>query len=127
MLLDFGRIQRLPHGVLLTAQVKGRQHPRQGCSSTDCLEYRRRTYRFYITHSPFTLANLSSPRLNLVSIFRFSSPPHNPVYVRRVDPSTLALSLSSHRHSYMRILFSSRFISSLKKQKRSSTQCARGF
>ncbi len=29
-------------------------------------------------------------------------PPHNPVYVRRVDPSTLSFSLSSHRHSYIR-------------------------
>jgi hypothetical protein len=28
------------------------------------------------------------------------------------DPSPLTLSLSSHRHSYIRILFASRFISS---------------
>jgi hypothetical protein len=34
----------------------------------------------------------------------------NPVYARRVDPSALAFSLSSHRHSYMSLLFSSRFI-----------------
>jgi hypothetical protein len=52
------------------------QHPRQDCSTTDCLEYRRHTYSFYITHSPFTLSKLSS--LNLVSIFRCSSPSHNP-------------------------------------------------
>jgi hypothetical protein len=62
------------------------------------------------SHSPITLSNLSS--LNLVSIFRCSSPPRNPVYARRVDPSALALSLSSHRHSYISILFSSHFISS---------------
>jgi len=31
---------------------------------------------------------------NLVSIFRCSSPPHNPVYVRSVDPSVLGFSLS---------------------------------
>ncbi len=34
----------------------------------------------------------------------------NPVYARRVDPSALAFSLSSHRHSYISLLFSSRFI-----------------
>jgi hypothetical protein len=32
------------------------------------------------------------------------------VYARSVDPSALGLSLSSHRHSYIRILLSSRFI-----------------
>jgi hypothetical protein len=32
--------------------------------------------------------------------------PRHPVYVRCVDPSTLALSLSSHRHSYVSLLFS---------------------
>ena len=51
------------------------------------------------SHSPITLGNHSS--INLVSIFRCSSPPHNLVYGRRVDPSTLAFILSSHRHSYM--------------------------
>jgi hypothetical protein len=34
-------------------------------------------------------------------IFRCSSPPHNLVYGSRVAPSTLAFSLSSHRHFYM--------------------------
>ena len=53
-------------------------------------------YHFYITHSPITLANLSS--INLVSIFMCSSPPSNPVYARRVNPSVLVFSLSSHRH-----------------------------
>jgi hypothetical protein len=32
--------------------------------------------------------------INLVYIFRCSSPPHNTVYVRRVDLSTLPFSLS---------------------------------
>jgi hypothetical protein len=49
------------------------------------------------THSPITLANLSS--IKLVSIFSCSSPPINPVYPRRVDPTALVFSLSSHRHS----------------------------
>ena len=31
------------------------------------------------------------------------------VYARRVNPSALAFSLSSHRHSYVSLLFSSRF------------------
>ena len=48
--------------------------------------------------------------INLDSIFRCCSSPRNPVYARRVDPSALAFSLSSHRHSYISLLFSSRFI-----------------
>jgi hypothetical protein len=32
------------------------------------------------------------------------NPEKNPVYARRVDPSALAFSLSSHRHSYTRLL-----------------------
>ncbi len=51
-----------------------------------------------ITHSPITLSNLSS--LNLVYIFWCSSPPYNPVYLRRVDLSDLTFSLSSHRNVY---------------------------
>ena len=56
--------------------------------------------------------NFSS--INLVSIFRCSSPPRNPVYARRVDPSTLVyfFSLSPHRHSYVGLLFNSCFITS---------------
>ncbi len=51
------------------------------------------------SHSPITLTSLSS--INLVSIVRCSSPPRNLVYGRRVAPSALAFSLSSHRHFYM--------------------------
>ena len=40
-------------------------------------------------NSPITLANLSS--INLVSIFRCSSPPRNLVYGRCVDPSSYLL------------------------------------
>ena len=35
-----------------------------------------------MAHSPITLGNIST--LNIVSIFRYSSPPRNPVYTRRV-------------------------------------------
>jgi hypothetical protein len=62
------------------------------------------------SHSPITLTNLSS--INLVSISRCSSPPHNPVYVRRVGPSDLDNSLASYRHSYIGLLFGSHFITS---------------
>ncbi len=41
---------------------------------------------------------------------RCSSPPHNPVYVSRVDPTTLSSGLSSHQRSYISFLFNSRFI-----------------
>ena len=52
-----------------------------------------------------------TPRLLTSSLFfRCSSPPSNPVYARRADPSSLAFSLSSYRHSYISFLFSSRFI-----------------
>ena len=41
-----------------------------------------------------------------------SFPMSHTVYVRSVDPSVLAFSLSSHRHSYIGLVFSSRFIDS---------------
>ena len=41
---------------------------------------------------------------------RGKTPPPNPVYARRVDPSVLAFSLSSHRYSYVGLLFNSRLI-----------------
>jgi hypothetical protein len=52
-------------------------------------------------------------RLNLdgtPSIFRCSSSPNNPVFVRHVDSSPLGFSLSSYRHSYTGLVFSFRFI-----------------
>jgi len=62
------------------------------------------------SHSPITLANLSS--INLVSIFRCSSPPCNPVYTRCVDPSTLPLVFHHTGHSYISLIFISRSIDS---------------
>jgi hypothetical protein len=56
-------------------------------------KYRRCNCDVKIKHSPITLANL-------VSIFRCSSPPRNPLCSRRVDPSVFVFSLSSHRHSF---------------------------
>jgi hypothetical protein len=47
-----------------------------------------------------------------LSLGQCSSSPRNPVYVRRVDSSTLVFSLSSHRHSFIVLVFSSRFIDS---------------
>ena len=67
-----GRFPLPPRGVLPTAQIQSRQHPRQGCSTTD---YAKRS------------------SINLVSIFRCSSPQRNPVYPRRVDPSACDNSL----------------------------------
>ena len=72
-------------GVLLPTQFKMWQHPSQGGRFTWNSKYRRCTFSVTISHSPITLVNLSS--INLVSIFKCSSPPLNPVNVRRVDPS----------------------------------------
>jgi hypothetical protein len=69
---------------------------------------RGKTKRFSVTL--LTMANIWS--INLVFIFRCSSSPSNPVYARRVDSSALGFSLSSHRHSYIGFVFSSRFIHS---------------
>jgi len=57
---------------------------------TDHFKYRRSSYSFTITHSPITLTKFSF--INLVYIFRCSSPPSNPVCARRVDPSAFNLS-----------------------------------
>ncbi len=49
--------------------------------------YNKNTYLFKEHNRTVKLQNLSS--VNLVSIFRCSSPPRNPVYPRRVDPSVI--------------------------------------
>jgi hypothetical protein len=54
----------------------------------------------------------TSHLLNLDSIFRCSSSPNNPVYKRTVNSSDLVLSLSSHRHSFIGLVFRSHFINS---------------
>jgi hypothetical protein len=57
--------------------------------------------------------HLCLPQVNLVSMFRCSSPPRNPVYARRVDPSALALSLSSHTpQSFLKAAFALSSLSS---------------
>ncbi len=57
------------------------------------------------THPLITLTNISS--INLVFIFRCSCSPRNPVYVSRVGSSVLFFSVSSHRHSYICLVFNS--------------------
>ena len=47
-----------------------------------------------------TLGNISS--INLVFIFRCSSSPSNPVYVRRVDFSVLVFSHRTNTHTYLK-------------------------
>jgi hypothetical protein len=66
------------------------------------------SYHFKNTYSPITRTNISS--IDLVSIFRCSSSPINPVYVRCVDFSDFVFSLSSQRHSYIVLVFNSRFL-----------------
>jgi len=56
--------------------------PRRTCTITGAWKFMMLVWEAVVTHSPFTLSNLSS--LNLVSIFSCSSPPRNTVYVRRI-------------------------------------------
>ncbi len=96
--------------VLVSMQFYPNYHPRQGYSFTYLLKYWWNTYHFKNTYSPITLANTSS--VNLAFIFRCSSSPINPEYASRVDFSSLVFSLSSHRHSYIGLVFGSRFLDS---------------
>ncbi len=105
-----------PCGVLDHPENKSRQYPHQQSPRMQLyvlhsiLMGHLLTYHFKNTYSPITLANISF--INLVLIFRCSSSPNNPMYVRRVDFSDLVFSLSSHRHSYIGLVFSSRFLDS---------------
>ena len=82
---------------------KSRKYPHQGWNFTYYTQYWWDTYHFKNTYSPI---------IDLVSIFRCSSSLNNPVYERRVDFSDLVFSLSSHRHSYIGLVFSSHFLGS---------------
>ncbi len=68
------------------------------------------TVRLFLLCSNLGLEKLLvyEPRL----VFRCSSSTTNSVSTRRVDSSFLVFSLSSHRYSYISLLFSSRFIDS---------------
>ena len=66
------------------------------CQVTTNIDTSHIVSRSHTHPSKFTLWNLS--HLNLVSIFRCSSPLRNPVYVRWIDPTVLPCSLSLHRH-----------------------------
>ncbi len=99
-----------PRGVLGHPENKSRWYPRQDGCFTYYTQYWWGTYHFKNPYSPITLAKFSS--INLVSIFRCSSSPRNPVYVRLVDFSDFVFSLSSHRHSYIGLVFISRFLDS---------------
>ncbi len=103
--LDFSLSSNRPSFIVLSlalafsihhkqyTESKSRQYPHQGCSFTYYTQYWWGVYHFKNTYSPITLGNISS--INLVSIFRCSSSPNNPVYPRCVDFSDLVFSLSS--------------------------------
>jgi hypothetical protein len=69
-----------------------------------------------------SFANLSL--INLGSFYRCSSSKTNQVYARRINSLLLVCSLSSHRHSYIPLIFGSRFIDSFIINKKPS-QCMR--
>jgi hypothetical protein len=67
--------------------------------------------------SPPTSTNQSNfkrpvSRVSRQNDFFFFPPLKHAVYARRVDFSALVFSLSSHRHSYIGLIFSSRFLDS---------------
>ncbi len=64
------------------------------------------------THQSHTQLLVYSIVSNLVFIFRCSSSPINPVYMRHVDSSVLVFSLASYQHSFIVLVFISRFIDS---------------
>jgi hypothetical protein len=71
----------------------------------------------YIDGAPITSRTHTHPSHSQTSRLLTSSlslgvhsSPSNPVYTRRVDSSALVFSLSSHRHSYIGLVCSSRFI-----------------
>ncbi len=92
-------------GVLSAQSDRGFFHYLRATFSSmiKCLSYE-------VSHSPLTLTNFSY--INLVFVFRCSSSTTIPVSVSRVNSSFLVFSLSSHRYSYISLLFSSRFIDS---------------
>jgi hypothetical protein len=96
--------------AVFSLKTKTPKDPPQDCNFTYQFECWWDTYHFKNTYSPITLANISS--INFVFIFRCSSSPNNPVYTRRVDFSSLVFSLSSHRHSYIGLVFCSWFVDS---------------
>ncbi len=105
-----------PHPLRLHTHTCTRrhfQHFKRGNSSSVKLKKmikndKKNNFFFPLPLFCFKLAHLSS--INLVSIFRCSSPPDNPVYTGRVDPSTLTFTLPSPTLTYISLLFSSRFI-----------------
>jgi hypothetical protein len=102
------RFRRAAFSVTLKTKIW--KDPPQDCNFTYQFACWWDTYHFKNTYSPITLVNISS--INLVFIFRCSSSPNNPVYTRRVDFSSLVFSLSSHRHSNIGLLLTSRFLDS---------------
>jgi hypothetical protein len=64
------------------------------------------------THTHPSHSQTSRLLTSSLSQVRCSSSPTNPVYTRRVDSSTLVCSLPSHGHSYIGLVFTSRFIDS---------------
>jgi hypothetical protein len=69
-------------------------------------------HRVWIVHSPITFVDFSHVDLIFISRYFQFVLSYNPVYVRHVDSSTLVLSLSSHRPSFISLIFNSHFLDS---------------
>jgi hypothetical protein len=63
------------------------------------------------------------PTLWIILNIDGTSPSRHPECTRHVDPSSLGFSLPSHRHSYISLLFSSRFIVHDKQQDELRCRC----
>jgi hypothetical protein len=81
--------RRAPFSSQLKSKV-GNILARQGCSTTDCLEYRRGTYSFSVTHSPITLSNL------YISIRQ-----HTSAYVSIRQHPSASVSIRQHTSAYV--------------------------
>jgi hypothetical protein len=68
------------------------------------------TYSLNLYGAPIISRTHTQPSHSQTSRLLTSSLSINPVYARRVDSSGLVFSLSSHRHSYIGLVFSSLFI-----------------
>ena len=98
--------------VFFTTSDNGRRSPGEGFDFSFRFGCQWGYHRVWIVCSSITFVDFS--RVDLIFISRYFSfvLSCNPVYVSHVDSSTLVFSLSSHRPSFISLIFSARFLDS---------------